>query len=102
MPAGASAHTRSCSRDRVHQQHSLICINELAFERAIMNSFERSLRSVSPRCTMIDPVAVWHAEHMRFAQLLDFLEREITAFHHGDRPDYELMRDAVHYLHHYA
>ena len=51
---------------------------------------------------MVDPVAVWHAEHVRFAQLLDFLEREMAAFHQGDRPDYELMRDAVHYLHHYA
>ncbi|MGZ5116526.1 MAG: hemerythrin domain-containing protein [Burkholderiales bacterium] len=51
---------------------------------------------------MLDPVAVWHAEHVRFAQLLDFLEREMAAFHEGGRPDYELMRDAVHYLHHYA
>jgi hemerythrin-like domain-containing protein len=51
---------------------------------------------------MIDPVAVWHAEHARFARLLDFLEREVAAFHAGDSPDYELMRDAVHYLHHYA
>jgi hemerythrin-like domain-containing protein len=51
---------------------------------------------------MVDPVAVWHAEHMRFAQLLDFLEREMAAFREGGRPDYELMRDAVHYLHHYA
>lgn len=51
---------------------------------------------------MTDPVAVWHAEHQRFASLLDFLEQELAAFHRGDDPDYQLMRDLVHYLHHYA
>jgi len=51
---------------------------------------------------MTDPVAVWHAEHQRFASLLDCLERDTAAFHRGDDPDYQLMRDVVHYLHHYA
>ena len=51
---------------------------------------------------MTDPVAIWHAEHMRFAQLLDCLEQELAEFHGGEDPDYELMRDIVHYLHHYA
>ena len=51
---------------------------------------------------MTDPVAIWHAEHMRFARLLDCLEQELTAFHGGEDPDYELMRDVIHYLHHYA
>jgi len=51
---------------------------------------------------MTDPVAVWHAEHQRFASLLDCLERELAAFHRGDDPDYQLMHDIVHYLHHYA
>jgi hemerythrin-like domain-containing protein len=47
------------------------------------------------------PVAHWHAEHMQFARLLDLLESEVAAFHLGDTPDYELMRDIVHYLHYY-
>jgi hemerythrin-like domain-containing protein len=51
---------------------------------------------------MANPVELWHAEHMRFASLLDFLERQMAAFHDGGDPDYELMRDVVHYLHHYA
>ena len=47
---------------------------------------------------MVDPIAAWHTEHRRFSQLLDFLERETTAFHEGGEPDYALMRDVVHYL----
>jgi len=50
----------------------------------------------------VDPIGVWHAEHKRFAQLLDVFERQMMAFHAGEHPDYELMRDIVHYLHHYA
>ena len=51
---------------------------------------------------MADPVAAWHAEHMRFASLLDFIEQQMGAFHEGKDPDYELMHDVVYYLHHYA
>lgn len=51
---------------------------------------------------MVDPIAVWHAEHLRFARLLDFLEQQVAIFHDGQDPDYELMRDVVYYLHHYA
>jgi len=51
---------------------------------------------------MVDPVAVWHAEHLRFASLLDFIEQQMGAFHDGKDPDYELMHDVVYYLHHYA
>jgi len=51
---------------------------------------------------MIDPIAVWHAEHVRFARLLDFIEEQIAAFHEGEDPDYELLRDVIYYLHHYA
>jgi len=51
---------------------------------------------------MADPVAVWHAEHMRFASLLDFIEQQMSAFHEGKDPDYQLMYDVVFYLHHYA
>ncbi len=51
---------------------------------------------------MADPVAVWHAEHMRFANLLDFVEQQMDAFHEGKDPDYQLLYDVVYYLHHYA
>ncbi len=51
---------------------------------------------------MVDPIAVWHADHMRFARLLDFLEQQVAVFHDGQDPDYELLRDIVYYLHHYA
>jgi hemerythrin-like domain-containing protein len=51
---------------------------------------------------MNDPVTMWHREHVRFTWLLDFLEQQIASFHAGEHPDYELMRDAVHYLQHYA
>lgn len=51
---------------------------------------------------MADPVAVWHTEHMQFSILLDFIEQQMGAFHAGRDPDYELLRDVVHYLHHYA
>ncbi len=51
---------------------------------------------------MNDPVTLWHGEHMRFTRLLDFLEREMAVFHAGQHPNYELMRDAVYYLHHFA
>jgi len=39
---------------------------------------------------------------MRFKRLLDFLEEQMATFRAGADPDYELMRDVVHYLHHYA
>ena len=51
---------------------------------------------------MADPIAAWHAEHLRFARLLDALEKEVEVFHGGDAPDYERMRDIVLWLRHYA
>ena len=50
----------------------------------------------------MDPIGAWHGDHMRFMRLLDFLERQMAAFHEGKDPNYELMRDVVHYLHHFA
>jgi len=51
---------------------------------------------------MIDPIAAWHADHARFARLLDDLEAEVLRFHEGGSPDYERMRDIVLWLRHYA
>ncbi len=50
----------------------------------------------------MDPISVWHSDHMRFSRLLAFLEREMTAFSAGDDPNYQLMHDVVHYHHNYA
>jgi hemerythrin-like domain-containing protein len=50
---------------------------------------------------MTEPIAVWHADHTRFGHLLDLVERELAVFHTGEHPDYALLLDVVHYLHHY-
>lgn len=50
---------------------------------------------------MAQPIDQWHAEHVNFAQLLALLERELTRFHEGERPDYGLMLDIVDYLRYY-
>lgn len=47
---------------------------------------------------MNDPVAVWHAEHVNFARLLDLLEKQVAVFQVGERPNYSLMLDIVSYL----
>ena len=51
---------------------------------------------------MNDPASLWHRDHLRFAWLLDFLQQQMSAFHAGRHPNYDLMHDAVHYLQHYA
>ena len=48
------------------------------------------------------PADIWHSEHARFGHLLQFLEQQLVTYRAGDDPDYTLMRDVVHYLHHYA
>ncbi|HTQ76258.1 MAG TPA: hemerythrin domain-containing protein [Burkholderiales bacterium] len=50
---------------------------------------------------MKDPVQHWHAEHANFSRLLDILEKQLDAFHAGEKPNYELMIDIVSYLRHY-
>lgn len=45
--------------------------------------------------------AIWHAEHVNFARLLDLLEKQVAAFHAGEQPNYDLMLDIVYYLRHY-
>ncbi len=51
---------------------------------------------------MSDPLAGWHSEHARFLHLLDLLDVQVEAFHRGEQPDYELMRDIVFYLRNFA
>lgn len=62
-------------------------------------------RCRAPGCLihgMVDPISAWHADHERFARLLELLEREVVLFHSGEQPNYELMRDIVLWLRHYA
>jgi hemerythrin-like domain-containing protein len=51
---------------------------------------------------MTDLAAAWHAEHGNLARLLALLEKQVVAFHAGEQPNYDLMRDLVYYLRHYA
>ena len=47
---------------------------------------------------MSDPIALWHAEHVNFAALLDLLEGQLDLFRRGAPPDYELMLDIMYYM----
>jgi hemerythrin-like domain-containing protein len=50
---------------------------------------------------MTDLAAAGHAEHANLARLLALLEKQVAAFHAGEQPNYDLMRDLVYYLRHY-
>ena len=50
---------------------------------------------------MSNPIALWHAEHVNFAALLNRLEAELQRFHKGESPDYQLMLDIMFYMTHY-
>lgn len=47
-------------------------------------------------------IGAWHTEHVQIARLLDLLEREVALFHASERPNYDLMRDVVHFLRHFT
>jgi hemerythrin-like domain-containing protein len=47
---------------------------------------------------MVESPAVWHAEHVNFARLLDLLDAQVTAFHHAAHPNYDLMSNILYYL----
>ena len=51
---------------------------------------------------MVNPIAVWHEEHVYFGQLLRRLRHELDVFHGAERPNYELMLDIVTYLRDYG
>ena len=50
---------------------------------------------------MSDSIALWHAEHVNFATLLNRLEAQLERFQKGEAPDYELMLDIMFYMTHY-
>jgi hemerythrin-like domain-containing protein len=51
---------------------------------------------------MADPLAVWHAEHINFARLLDLLEEQVGAFHRGESVNYSLMSDILYYMRNFS
>ena len=51
---------------------------------------------------MPDTLALWHAEHVNFAKLLNLLESQLSLFHGGKSPDYELMLNIMFYMTHYS
>ena len=51
---------------------------------------------------MKDPIGRWHDEHMQFARLLGYLDAQMTSFHEGGTPDYDLIADIIFYLKEYA
>jgi hemerythrin-like domain-containing protein len=51
---------------------------------------------------MPDTLALWHAEHVNFARLLNLLEDQLSLFHGGSQPDYELVLNIMFYMTHYS
>jgi hemerythrin-like domain-containing protein len=51
---------------------------------------------------MADPLAVWHTEHINFAQLLNILEEQVAAFHRDESPNYALMGDILYYMRNFS
>lgn len=51
---------------------------------------------------MPDTLALWHAEHVNFARLLNLLDDQLSLFHSGDTPDYEMMLNIMFYMTHYS
>ncbi len=51
---------------------------------------------------MPDTLALWHAEHVNFARLLNLLDDQLALFHGGNTPDYELMLNIMFYMTHYS
>jgi hemerythrin-like domain-containing protein len=45
---------------------------------------------------------LWHADHLKFGQLLNLLESQLQRVHDGGSPDYELMLDIMYYMTHYS
>lgn len=47
---------------------------------------------------MANEIEKLKAEHGNFRKLLDLLETQLSLFHHGEQPDYQLMTDILHYM----
>lgn len=51
---------------------------------------------------MAEALTVWHTEHLNFAQLLDILEEQLSAFRRGEDPDYALMGNILYYMRNFS
>jgi len=51
---------------------------------------------------MPDTLALWHAEHVNFSRLLNLFDDQLSLFHGGSTPDYELMLNIMFYMTHYS
>lgn len=47
---------------------------------------------------MTDQLAVWHADHINFAALLDLLEKQVSVFNRGEQPNYRLIGTIIYYM----
>jgi hemerythrin-like domain-containing protein len=50
---------------------------------------------------MKNRIARWQMEHANFTRLLHLVDAQIALLERGERPDYELMLDVMHYMTHY-
>jgi hemerythrin-like domain-containing protein len=70
-------------------------------EREIQLNQQSISRTIRADHSLAEPLGTWHADHRKFARLLDVIEQQFNAYEAGKLPDYELMRSAVYYLRHY-
>lgn len=47
-------------------------------------------------------VSDWQRQHASMGRMLDLLETQLGLFHDGERPDYDLMLDVMHYMSRYV
>jgi hemerythrin-like domain-containing protein len=50
------------------------------------------------RFQMASSIALWHAEHVNFARLLDVLEEQVAEIREGESPDFDRMLEIISYL----
>jgi len=50
---------------------------------------------------MANPITAWRTDHANFARLLNFVERQLLAFHLGELLDYPLLLAILYYLRDY-
>ena len=63
---------------------------------------QRGANARFPEGPMPTTLALWHAEHVNFARLLNLLDGQLVLFHGGKVPDYELMLNIMFYMTHYS
>jgi hemerythrin-like domain-containing protein len=51
---------------------------------------------------MSTTLALWHADHVNFAKLLNLIEDQLALFQDGASPDYEMLLDIMYYMTRYS